>query len=149
VPQLAAMSTARRVFLGSALLLLIDSFLPWYHASLGPFSVSLSGWHQLGRVAWVLLLLLLIWEAARVTDMAPVRGGRADLYSSAGALAVVTVGAVFCVQRLADGNLGFGFVLGVVLLIVLGVTSYAAFQASGGRAALRKEMEDRRRPPAA
>jgi hypothetical protein len=145
-----ALSTPRKIFLAAAVLLLIDTFLPWYHASIGPISASLSGWHQLGTVAWVLLLALLIWEAARVTNMAPVSAGKADLYSSLLALAVVAVGAVFCIQRLADGSLGVGFWLGVVLLIALGVTAYRAFQASGGRDAVRREMDERRQaPPAA
>lgn len=147
--QLAALSTPRKVFLAAAVLLLIDTFLPWYHVSAGPFSASLSGWHQLGTVAWVLLLALLIWEAARLTNMAPVAAGRASLYSSLLALAVVAVGAIFSIQRLVDGALGIGFWLGVVLLIVLGVTAYGAFQASGGRDAVRREVDDRRGTPPA
>jgi hypothetical protein len=147
--QLKALSTPRKVFLAAAVLLLIDSFLPWYHASVGPFSASLSGWHQLGTFAWVLLIALLVWEGARLAGVARVSRGKADLYSSLGALAVVAVGAIFCVQRLTDGALGIGFWLGVVLLIVLGVTAYRAFQASGGRDAVRREMDERRQAPPA
>ena len=40
--NLVALSTPRKIFLGAAVLLFIDSFLPWYHVSAGPFSASLS-----------------------------------------------------------------------------------------------------------
>lgn len=142
--RIQALPTTRKIFLAAAVLLLVDSFLPWYHASLGPFSANLSGWHQLGTVAWVLLIALLVWEGARLAGAVRVPAGKADLYSALGALAVVAVGAIFCVQRLTDGSLGIGFWLGVVLLVVLGAMAWGAFQASGGRDAVRREMDERR-----
>jgi hypothetical protein len=147
--NLVALSTPRKIFLGAALLLLIDSFLPWYSVSIGPFSETLTGWHQLGTVAWLLLIVLLVWEGTRLAGVAPVTGRRADLFSAVGALAVVVVGAIFVIQRISDGSLGFGFFLGVVLLAVLGYTAYGAFQASGGTDAVRQEVDSRRNPPAA
>jgi hypothetical protein len=146
--HLESMPTSKKLFLGAALLLLIDSFLPWYHASAGPFSVSLSGWHQLGTIAWILLIALLVWEAVRLAGAAPVDGRRAELFSSVGALAVTAFGVIFVLQRLFDGSLGFGFFLGVILLAVFGYAAWTAFRASGGADAVRQEMDDRRRPPA-
>lgn len=147
--DLVALSTHRKIFLGAAALLLLNSFLPWYHASFGPVSVSLSGWHQLGTVAWLLLIVLLAWEGARLAGASGIAGGRADLFSAVGALAVVVVGAIFAVQRLTDGDLGFGFFLGVILLAALGYTAYGAFQANGGADAVRREVDARRGAPKA
>lgn len=147
--NLVALSTPRKIFLGAAVLLFIDSFLPWYHVSAGPFSASLSGWHQLGTVAWLLLIVLLVWEGVRLAGVSTVKGARADLFSAVSALAVVVVGAVYAIQRLVDGSLGIGFFLGVVLLVVLGYTAFGAYQASGGSAAVRSEIDARRNPPVA
>jgi hypothetical protein len=143
------MPTSKKIFLGAALLLLIDSFLPWYHVSFGPVSASLSGWHQLGTVAWVLLIGLLIWEGVRLAGAAPVSTARAELYSSLAAIAVLVVGVIFVIQRLVDGELGIGFWLGVILLAVFGYATLTAFRASGGSEAVRREMDQQRRPPAA
>ncbi|MGX6447522.1 hypothetical protein ACVU7I_05560 [Patulibacter sp. S7RM1-6] len=140
--DLTALPTSRKLLLGAALLLLVDSFLPWYHVSVGPFSASASGWHQLGTVAWVLLILLLVWEGARVAGVVPVPERRADLYSAAAAGLVVLFGAIFVIQRLADGSLGVGFFLGLVLLVVLAVAAFQAFQAGGGSAAVREVRDE-------
>jgi hypothetical protein len=145
--QLAELSTTRKITLGAGVLLLLDSFLPWYHASAGPFSVSLSGWHQLGTLAWLLLIVLLVWEGARIAGVAPVAGRRADLFSAVGALVVVAVGAIFVIQRLSDGSLGIGFFLGVLLLVALGATAFQTFKESGGADAVRQEVDDRRDRP--
>lgn len=131
------------------MLLLIDSFLPWYSVSIGPFSETLTGWHQLGTVAWLLLIVLLAFEGARLAGVVQMSDARANLFSAVGALGVVAVGVIFVIQRLSDGSLGFGFFLGVVLLAVLGYTAYGAYQASGGREAVRAEVDARRNPPAA
>ena len=146
--DLAALPSTRKITLGAGVLLLIDSFLPWYHASAGPFSVSLAGWHQIGTIAWILLIALLIWEGTRIAGVAPVTGRRADLFSAVGALVVVAVGVIFVIQRLSDGNLGFGFWLGVLLLIAVGVTAFTTFKESGGADAVRQEIDDRRDRPA-
>lgn len=147
--HLQSLPTSKKLFLGAALLLFLNSFLPWYRVEFGPVSASLSGWHQLGTVAWVLLLGLLIWEGVRIAGAAPVSGPRAELYSSLAAIAVLVVGAVFVLQRLVDGELGIGFFLGVILLAVFGYAAVKAFQASGGAEAVRREMDEQRRPPRA
>lgn len=147
--DLGALPTTRKITIGAALLLLVDSFLPWYHVSLGGISVSENGWHQVGTVAWLLLVALLVWEALRLAGVVNVVGARADLFSAVGALAVVVVGAVFVLQRLFDGNLGIGVFLGVVLLAVLGATAWGSFQSNGGSDAVRAEVGARRSPPGA
>lgn len=135
--DLNALSTPRKLLLGGGILLLINSFLPWYHASLFGVSVNFTGWHQLGTLAWIILIGVLIWEGLRIAGVAPVTGRQADLASAVGALAAVVVGVIFVIQRLSDGGLGIGFWLGIVLLVVVGYGAFQLFQASGGQAALR------------
>lgn len=52
------LSTLDRAIVGGAALALIAAFLPWYGASIGPFSVSVSGWSA-GFSAWAGSLLLI------------------------------------------------------------------------------------------
>ena len=147
--DLAALPTSRKITLGAAVLLLVNSFLPWYHASFGGISVSENGWNQLGTVAWLVLIVLLVWEALRLAGVVNVVGARADLFSAIGALAVVVVGAIYVIQRISDGSLGIGFFFGIVLLVALGATAWGSFQSSGGTDAVRAEVDARRTPPAA
>lgn len=135
--DLNALSTPRKLLLGGGILLLINSFLPWYHASVFGVSINFTGWHQLGTLAWIILIAVLIWEGLRLAGVAPVTGRQADLASAVGALAAVIVGVIFVIQRLSDGGLGIGFWLGIVLLVVVGYGAFQLFQASGGQAALR------------
>lgn len=146
--SLQSLPTSKKLFLGAALLLLLNSFLPWYKASAGSFSVSANGWHQLGTIAWVLLLGLLIWEGVRLAGAAPMSGPRAELYSSLAAIGVLVVGVIFVLQRLSDGALGIGVLFGAILLAVFGYAAVTAFRASGGAEAVRREMDEQRRPPA-
>jgi hypothetical protein len=143
--NLASLTLNRRIFLGSAVLLVINSFLPWYHVSAGPFSASLSGWHQIGVVAWLLVIALLVYEGARATNFVPVKGRTADLYSSLIALSAVVVGAIYVLIRLGDGGLGFAVFLGIVLLAGLGYTAVASFRENGGADAVKAELDARRK----
>jgi len=107
------------ILLGSAVVLLINSFLPWYHASFMGVSVSEGGWHQMGTIAWILVIALLVVEGARVMGALPLDAARGALASAGvGALAVL-FGVIFVIQRLSDGYLGFGFYIGIVGLIAL------------------------------
>jgi hypothetical protein len=51
------LTTLDRVIAGAALVAFIAAFLPWYGASVGPFSVSVDGWSA-GFSAWAGSLLL-------------------------------------------------------------------------------------------
>lgn len=153
--ELSTLSAPRKLLLGSGILLLINSFLPWYHWSAGPISVSASGWNQLGTLVWIVLIATLIWEGARIAGVAPLRGARADLASAAAAGLTLALGVIYVLIRLFDGNLGIGFWLGVLLLIVFGLATVQLFQAGGGQDAVREvqaEAAQRRapqQPPAA
>lgn len=147
--DLASLSTARRVYLGSAVLLFLNSFLPWYHVSAFGVSASEGGWHQFGAIAWIVLVGLLVVEGLRLAGILNLPESRAALLSSVVALVVVVLGAIFVLQRISDGSLGFAFFLGVILLIALGSTALTAFRESGGTAAVKREVDERRSPPVA
>jgi hypothetical protein len=150
-PALASLSPARKILLASGVLLLIVSFLPWYHASGEVFgrsiSVSASGWHQIGTVAWIVLIATLIWEGSRVAGAAPVDEKRGNLVTAGLAGLTLVLGVIFVIVRLTDGDLGIGFWLGVILMIVFAYATFQLFQAAGGQDAVREaqaEMQQRR-----
>lgn len=117
--SLNSLSMGQKILLGAAVILLIDSFLPWYHASFMGYSVSQNGWHQLGTLAWILVIALLVVEGARIAGALPLDAARGALVSAGvGALAVL-FGVIFVIQRLSDGYLGFGFWVGIICLIAL------------------------------
>lgn len=155
--DLSSLSTPRKLVLGAAALLLIDSFLPWYHISLGALGggVSASGWHGVGTIAWLLAIVLIAVEGGRIFDVLPLGEARAELASLAAAAGVLLFGVIYVIVRLSDGYLGFGFWIGVVGLIVLGVGAYGAFRsgdalatAKGLKAAAATPPADDTAPPA-
>ena len=115
-PQL---STGQMILLGSAVVLLIGSFLPWYHVSFMGVSGNASGWHQVGTFAWLLVIIGLVVEAARVFGMLPLDAAKGALASAGiNALAALFV-LIFIIVRISDGHVGFGFYVGIVGLIGL------------------------------
>ncbi len=54
------------VVIGAGGLAFIDSFLPWFHWSAGPFSVNWSAWSA-GFLAWFSVLLLVAAGATRAS----------------------------------------------------------------------------------
>ncbi|MFA4927045.1 MAG: hypothetical protein WC558_00905 [Patulibacter sp.] len=156
--ELASLSAPRKLLLASGLLLLINSFLPWYHISIFGTSVSENGWNQLGTLVWIVLIATLIWEGVRIARVAPVEGQRADLITTGLAGLTLVLGVIYVIIRLSDGSLGFGFWLGVLLFIVFGYAVVQLFQASGGQAAVREvqaeaqrraQQQQTQQPPAA
>lgn len=135
------------VLLGSAIVLLVASFLPWYHIELGIVSASATGWHGVGVVAWLFLLVLIGLEVAALFGALPLDAARANLAILAAAGATVLFGVIYVIVRLADGYLGFGFFLGVLGLIGLGVGAFLQFRDSDAQAAL-KDLQKPGTPPA-
>jgi hypothetical protein len=59
-----------QVVLGCGLLYLVFSFLDWQQVSFGPLTAGVSEWHGIGVVAGLLVIALLLWEAARLFQVA-------------------------------------------------------------------------------
>lgn len=141
-PSISSLPTERKLLLGGGVALLITTFLPWYSVSIGGFSASANGWHQLGTLAWLILIAVLVWEGARVAGVVPVDEARANLITAVGGLGVLLFGVIFAIQRLADGSLGFGFFLGVIALAFFGFQAVNQFNASGGKDAVTAMQRD-------
>lgn len=156
--ELSALSAPRKLLLASSILLLINSFLPWYSISVLGQSFTENGWNQIGTLVWILLIATLAWEAVRIAGLAPLQGPRADLASAAVAGLTLVLGVIYLIVRLTDGSLGVGFWLGLVLFAVFGLAISRLFQAGGGQeavrevqaeAAQRRAQQQAQQPPAA
>lgn len=129
--RLAGMSMPRKLIAGAGVVLLIDSFLPWYHFSVGGFGgASASGWHGVGVVAWLFVIALLAVEGTRIAGVLPLEEGRADIATLAGAAGTVLFGLIYVLIRLTDGYLGFGFFIGVIALAALAFGTWKFVQES-------------------
>jgi hypothetical protein len=132
-----ALPLHRKLILGAGTVLLIASFLPWYKVSIGGFSASASGWHELGTVAWLFLIATLAFEGARLAKVAPVGEKQGDQIGTGLGAATVLFAIIFVIQRISDGHFGFGFYLGVLALIAFAYGVFLLFQSIGGKQALR------------
>lgn len=132
----------RLVLPGAALLLLISSFLPWYHISIEGFgvseSVNESGWHEMGTFVFLLTIVLLAFEGVRMAGVLPLENAKADLVSVGLAAAVVLFGLIFVIIRLSDGYLGFGFWIGLIALIGVGAGAFLTLKSGGAMGALKE-----------
>jgi len=114
VDKLKEMTNGEKVIAVAAVVLLIDSFLPWYSVDLGPFGdYSRNGWQA--PSAFLSLLAILIGIAM-------------------GALVVVkALGAVELPEKLGNVGWGLAYLIGgvaafvLVLIKWLGNTDYTAF----------------------
>ncbi|PRZ41960.1 hypothetical protein CLV47_10788 [Antricoccus suffuscus] len=136
--RLAGISMPRKIVAGAGVVLLINSFLPWYHISIGGFGgASASGWHGLGVITWLLVIGLLAIEGARAGGVLPLNDGQAELASLAASAGAVVFGLIYVIVRLSDGHLGFGFYIGILALAGLAYGALRLFQAGAAMTALK------------
>lgn len=64
--MLKKLSREVQVVLGCGVLYLILSFLDWQQVSFGPVTAGVTEWHGIGVLAGLLVIALLLWEAARL-----------------------------------------------------------------------------------
>lgn len=146
----ASLGRSRQILLASAVVLLVASFLPWYSFDFGIVSTSASGWHGVGVIAWLFLLVLLVLEVTRIFGVLPLDDTRANLASLGAAAVTLIFGLIFVIIRLSDGHLGFGFFLGLIALVGLGVGGFLQFKESDAQKALKDlQRKPGDTPPAA
>jgi uncharacterized membrane protein HdeD (DUF308 family) len=133
----SAVAGPRLLVPGAALLLLISSFLPWYHVAVFGVSVNQSGWHQIGVVAWIFAILLLAYEGARLAGVVPLDPARADLATVALAALTLLFGVIFLIVRFSDGYIGWGLWVGVVGMIALAAGAVLVFRSGDAMGAAR------------
>ncbi len=124
------MPLGEKIIVPAAVLLLIDSFLPWYHASvslgvLGSVSISRSGWQSPGALWSILAMVLGLVMAAtivvsRFTTMkmpalpAGVTWARVQLGLGVAA-------AVFVLLKIVNesSSMSYGFFIGIICVAAL------------------------------
>jgi hypothetical protein len=137
--SLDKISTARRVLLGSGVVLLIWSFFPWNGVSVGIFSVSWNAWHGWGTFMGIVLILMLAWEALLLVQVLspdalklPELPVKPILISLAlGALTVV-LGIIRVLEYSAKK---WEIWIALLLLIALAAGVFLRFQEEGGSTA--------------
>jgi hypothetical protein len=60
--DMSKMSTASKILLGAGILYFIDLFLQWNRACVLSFCVGVTGWHGLGVLNGILVLLIILME---------------------------------------------------------------------------------------
>ncbi len=127
--DLSRLSTAHKIGIGGALVLLIDSFLPWYSFSLGVLgSVSANAWDAAflawgGVIAGVAAGVVLALKATGQKDV-----GTGSMGAEKIAMILGTVSLALIVLRLLTEMDGatFGLFLGVVAAAAVAYGSYMA-----------------------
>lgn len=134
------MPLGEKIIVPAALVLLIDSFLPWYKVSfdlgvLGSGSVSRSGWQSPGAI-WSILAVLcglimaavIILQRFTTVQLPALPQGLtwARVHAGLAGLAVL-----FIIIKLIDhsSNLAFGFFLGIICVAALAAGAGLLFQA--------------------
>lgn len=140
--DLTKLGRTERVLAIVGLLAFIDSFLPWWSASVGPFSTSESGW-SVGFAGWFPVLLLLaigvLVALPAFGQSVTIRGGYAA-FGSGAALATLLILIRWLTYPTDTGGFGsagadFGTYIGLILAVVATVFSYLGFVAAGGNIA--------------
>jgi hypothetical protein len=135
------MSLGEKIILIAAPLLLIDSFLPWYHVSvdfgfgLGSTSINRSGWQSPGALWSILAVLAAIVMFAQIAlarfttvQMPALPQGLTWPRVHAG-LAGFAVLCILIKLVNESSHLGFGFFIGIILVAALAVGAGLMFQA--------------------
>lgn len=126
--DLSRLSTAHKIGIGGAVVLLIDSFLPWYSVSFLTESISINGWDA-GFLGWggiVAGVAAGVVLALKATGQKDVGSGSTPAEQIAFVLGVVSF--VLIVLRLVTemDAAAFGLFLGIV---ASGAVAYGAFMA--------------------
>ncbi len=132
--QLKALSLGRKLVLGAGVLLLLDSFLDWQHASVSINGVTVasggqSAWHGFwGVVMCLALLVLLAWTAAgafgvKLPDNIP------DGLLTLGLGVLIPVFAL--IKAISDSYVHWPAWIGVVLGAVIAYGAWQVFADSG------------------
>ena len=128
-----ALSLGRKLVLGGAALLLIDTFLPWQKvdvkvAGIVSVSASANAWHGFwGVILGLATIALLAWAVARMLGRTV--PGAPDGLTTLGLAAVILVFAVL--KNLTDDYSAWASYLGIVLAAAIAYGAWLTFQESG------------------
>ena len=133
--QFQKLGLGEKIILIAGPLLFIDSFLPWYDVDLGPFgSVSRTAWQSPGAL-WSMLAVFI--GLVMTGLVAAVRLGNVKLPEMPqgvtwGRIMLGLGGAACCfvvLKLISESSfLGFGFYIGIILVIALAAGGFLTFQ---------------------
>jgi len=133
------MPLGEKIIVPAAVVLFIDSFLPWYHVSvslgvLGSVSVNRSGWQSPGAI-WSILAMLLGLVMAAIIVVSRFTTMQMPALPSGVTWARVQLGlgiaaAVCVLLKIVDESIhmGFGFFIGIICVAALVVGGGLLFQ---------------------
>jgi hypothetical protein len=133
------MPLGEKIIIPAAVLLLIDSFLPWYHASvslgvLGSVSISRSGWQSPGAL-WSILAMVLGLVMAAVIVVSRFTTMKMPALPAGVTWARVQLGlgvaaAVFVLLKIVNesSSMSYGFFIGIICVAALVVGGGLLFQ---------------------
>ncbi|HUY58319.1 MAG TPA: hypothetical protein VMV16_01290 [Solirubrobacteraceae bacterium] len=149
------LSTRDRVVIGASAVALIALFLPWYGASAGAFSASVTGWGT--SYGWLGGLLIVAAGALLLAHRAGVDTSRLRLTPAVLVLGTSALGTLIVLIRwvtLPSGHYGvagvaafsYGPSVGIILTVVVGlvqvVTALMMFRSSGEEFPWAKQASD-------
>jgi hypothetical protein len=126
--DMSKMSTASKILLGGGILYFIDMILQWNRACYGPICAGVSGWHGIGVLNGLIVMVIIAMEVITLAGM-KVEMGTPQMRSTvesglAGALLVFTL-----LKILVDSEfLSWPGWLGVVLAIVIAYGGWMRWQ---------------------
>jgi hypothetical protein len=131
--DMSKISTAGRILMIAGVLYLIDLFLPWQHAciSLGTFGKvcgSQSGWHGIGILNGILVILILVMEALIIAQV-EVNVGTPAMRNTVEAGLAAGLLLFTIIKILVDHeDLYFWAWIGLILALVISYGGYMRYQ---------------------
>ena len=130
--QLKGLSRSSQLLLGAGLLLFIFLFFDWQQVCAGGICGGRSGWHGWGVLVGILVIALVLWEAAQVFGQKvelPVK----PALLSAGLAAAVLLFTV--IKFLVDNEVRhWPAWIGLILAIIIGVGGFFRWQGDAVKA---------------
>lgn len=126
--DMSKMSTASKILLGGSILYFIDLILKWNKVCFGPICAGVSGWHGIGFLSGLIVIVIIAMEVMTLAGM-KVEMGTPQMRSTveaglAGALLVLTL-----LKILVDSEfLSWPAWLGIVLAIVIAYGGWMRWQ---------------------
>ena len=143
VQKLKDLGLGEKIILGAAVAFFIDSFLPWYKWSAGPFSFTWSGWSGDLAIMSIFALLIALGMAGVIVVKAFGKEGTIPDNISGVTWPKIYLGGWIATAALVairflnhSGDLSFGFFIGIICVAALAAGGFLLFQAEqkGGAA---------------
>ncbi len=127
--DLSKLTLGSKVVIGAGVLLLIDSFLHWQEISFGPISAGVSMWHGWGVLVGLLLIVILVWEAAQIVGVKIALGPLSPSMLTAGLSALLLLFTL--IKVLTNNFVATWAWIGLVLSAGIATGAWLSMKAAG------------------